>query len=120
MKAKARGYSGRGMMSASQRIRYDPGAGVAADPEETSAIVKAPQKGVVSVEIGRATFYALEALLLMGRGPNLPDERTLPALLTKVAEIWAQGVLDPDSPAAELMRKVGHLDEAPVFDDFSE
>lgn len=61
-------------------------------------------------------FYVLEGLLLLGPGPNLPPDRTLNSLLTQIAEIWAEGVIDPNSAAADLLRRVGHLDDRPLFD----
>lgn len=74
------------------------------------------KKPLVTVELTPTAFYTLEVLLLLGDGPDLPPDRTLAALLAKVAEIWAQGVLEPDSPAAALMRQVGHLSgRGPLF-----
>ena len=74
-----------------------------------------PKNAVVAVEIGPTAFYMLEGLLLLGDGPGLPAERTLPALLAQLADMWAQGVLDPRSPVATLMREVGHLTDGAPF-----
>ncbi len=74
------------------------------------------KKTIVAVELGPMAFYVLEALLLLSQGPNLPSDRTLTSLLTQIAEIWAEGVINPDSAAADLLRQVGHLDHRPLFD----
>ena len=73
------------------------------------------KNAVVTVEIGPTAFYILEGLLLLGDGPGLPAERTLPALLAQLADLWAEGVLNPSSPTAALMRELGHLTDGPPF-----